>query len=420
MARRGPHPLRFAILILPYGMTYGFVSLTLQVLAVRRGVDEATMFAIVTSTYVVHSLKFLWAPLVDGTLTRRAWYLIANLLTGLGVIAAASMPIGPDSLVPLTIVIWAAQVGMTLMGMSCEAFLALAVPTEEKGKASGWYNAAVYAGTGSGWLGLKLAAWLPEGWMVGLVYAAVMLPCALPLIGLDVPRAAEHAPKLGAAMRQLIRDLVGLARSRTGLTGLIIALTPVGAGALQNAFSSVPGRWGIAPPYELDLFGLVLNADDVIGLATGVFGNLLSAAGALLGGMLADRVVRRLGYAATGFTMALCAIAMAILPREPWVFVVFSSVYNLLTGLALAFFTAWVLETIGHGAVVTKYTIFASLANLAIFYTGEADAFALDRGGHTWGTTAMLATDAAFTLAGCTLLVAMFVAMRRRSTSPAA
>jgi MFS family permease len=415
-ARKGPHPWLFSVLILPYGSAFGFVAFALPILAVRHDVPEATMGKIVASTFLVHTIKPLWAPLVDTTLSRRTWYLIANLLTAFGAFVTAAMPISKDHLGALTAVLLASQIGLTLMGMACEGFLALAVPEEEKGRASGFYNAAIYVGNGlGGWFALKLASWLPEGWMVGAVYAAIMLPCSLPLLALHIPRAEEHAHTLRHALRQLGRDLRSLVRSRFGLTGLIIALSPVGAGAVQNLFGATAGRWGLAPPYTWTVFGTVLDADDILGLVGGLLGAILSAAGALLGGWLADRVPRRLAYAGAGFSMAICAIGMALAARAPWAYVLFGSFYNFFTGLAFAAFTSFVLETIGHGAVATKYNIFAGCANFAIFYSGTADSFALERFGADWGTTGMLFSDALLTMGGITLLLVMLVMTRQRN-----
>jgi PAT family beta-lactamase induction signal transducer AmpG len=420
MPRKGPHPVRFAILILPYGMAFGMVSQSLAVLATQAGIPEATFGGVIASAYFVHSFKVLWAPLVDSTLSRKTWYLISILLTAFGVVASMSMPLTVAGLGALTVVVLVSQVGLTLMCMACEGFLGLAVPDEEKGRASGWYNAAQFVANGlGGWFLLKLSDWLPARWLAGAAFGALMLPCALALIGLRVPREAEHRAKLGVALRQLVRDLLGLVKTRFALTGLVISLTPVGAGAVQNLFPATAGRWGITESYRLAVFGMTLDSHDIIGLFNGFVGAFLSGGGALVGGWLADRMPRRLAYAGAGFTMAMTGIVMALMPREPWAWIVFASIYNFFTGLAFAAFTSFVLEAIGKGAVATKYNLFTMCANFAIGYTTSFDSRALDR----WGTSGMLFTDAGLTLAGCAVLVAVFLIWRKppaTSTSPAA
>src|SRR5262249_60167586 len=115
----------------------------------------------------------------------------------------------------------------------------------------------------------------------------------------------------------------------------------------------------------------------------------------VLGGWLADRLPRRLAYAGAGVFMALSSVALAVSPREPWAFVVFTGVYNFFVGVAYASFTGFVLETIGRGAASTKYNIFAALANFAFWYSGSIDSPAPDAGGGPRGSTPMLAPHAA-------------------------
>jgi MFS family permease len=415
-ARRGPHPALFAVLILPYGAAFGFVAYALPVLAVRNGVGASAIGDLIAATFVVHGVKFAWAPVVDTTLTRKIWYLIAVVLVALGTIAMASMPVTPDGLRPLYLVVMASQIGLTLMGMAIESFMALTVPEDEKGRAAGWYNAGNFAGVGvGGWAALRLTATLHTGWMVGAVLGGVMLLCALPLLAIPSP-LHDHARRLWPAMKELGRDFIGLFLGASTLTGLIIALSPVGTGAIQNLFNPTAGTWGIDASFRWEIFGVPIVADDILGLVGGLFGGIISAGGALCGGWLADKMPRRLAYALAGVFLALCSVVMAASPRTPAVFVAFLLIYAAFTGLAFAAFSAFVLETIGHGAVATKYNIFAGFANLSIAYTTHLDTIGLDR----WGVGGMLLTDAALIAGGITLLIVLYVALRRRSTSPAA
>src|SRR5215470_4112352 len=189
MARKGPHPVRFAILGFPYGAAFGMVANGVSVLATQAGIPDATFGAVVASTFAVHGVKWMWAPIVDVTLNRHLWYVISNVLVAFGVVASMTVPLTVAGLGTMTAVILVSQIGLTLMGMACEGFLALTVPEEEKGRASGWYNAAQFVGQGlGGWLILKLSDWLPERWIAGAIFGALLLPCALALIGLRVPR----------------------------------------------------------------------------------------------------------------------------------------------------------------------------------------------------------------------------------------
>ena len=111
---------------------------------------------------------------------------------------------------------------------------------------------------------------------------------------------------------------------------------------------------------------------------------------------------------------AAAGLLMAFGPRTPWAFDGGALLYQLFNGAAFAAFTAFVLDTIGQGAVATKYNLFAGLANLAISYMNlvDADAFA------THQATGLLVTDALCTFAGIGALFAIVAVMRRLAPKP--
>ena len=399
--RKGPHPLRFFVLILPYGASFGYVSVALPYIARQHGISVAAIGAVVAAAFAPHGIKFLWAPVVDTTLTKRLWYLIALALIGLGTFASSAMPIRPDTLSALTTVVVASQVGLTLMGMACESFLGHTVPESEKGRAAGWYQAGNFIGLGvGGGAALWLSQHLGAGWRVGAAMGVVMTACALALVGLPEP-GRDHKAGLGNAMRALGRDLKRLATSRTGLTGLLIGLSPVGAGAASNYWAALADNWHASA--------------HMVELVTGAVGGVVSGVGCMAGGWLADRMNRRLAYALAGGLTACTGVVMALAPREPWAYAVFSLVYSFFNGLAFAAFAGFVLETIGKGAVATKYNIFASLANVAITYMTRIDGGAH----HRWGSSGLLFVDAAVTVGGIGVLLVMTMLVRPRAHASA-
>ena len=134
---------------------------------------------------------------------------------------------------------------------------------------------------------------------------------------------------------------------------------------------------------------------------TGVAGGLVSAVGCLVGGWLCDRMDRKTAYAIYGVLQAGCAVAMAIAPRSPAMYVLFTSLYSLITGLTYAGFSAVVLEAMGLGAAATKYSVFASLSNTPIWYMTLVDGWAQAR----WGSAGMLETEAVCCLLGLGLFL---------------
>lgn len=401
--RQGPHPLRFFVLILPYAAAFGYVSVALNWIAVNRyGVSVEVFAGVLAAAFQVHGFKLLLAPLVDATLTKRAWYLIALALTVLGVLISGVLQLGPKTMGLFTLVVMASQVGLALMGFACENFLG-ALPDAEKGSAAGYYQAGNFFGMGvGGGLALKLATSLPSPWMAGAILAALMVPCAIALVGLPEPE--RHATSLTQSMRELLTSLreVVLLKSGSrwvpsllGISVLVIAVSPVGASAVGNVITGAAGDWRA-------------TADDVA-LVQGALGGILGAIGAFAGGWLADRLDRRANYALAGALIALANVAWSFMPFTREVFIGMNLLTGIFGGMAYAAFSALVLESIGRGALATKYNIFAGLANFAISYMTRIDGAAYDR----VKAAGMLRVDAACTFAGIAVVLLTIWTLRR-------
>jgi MFS family permease len=161
-----------------------------------------------------------------------------------------------------------------------------------------------------------------------------------------------------------------------------LACCPIGTGAASGLWSAVADDWRASA--------------DTVALVTGVLGGLVSAAGCFMGGWLCDRMDRKAAYGLFGLLLAISAAAMAIAPRTEAVYIVFTTIYALISGLSYAGFSAVTLEAIGHGAAATKYNLFASLSNMPIAYMTVVDGWA-----HTaWGAGGMLYTEAAVGILG--------------------
>lgn len=403
-ARRAPAPFLFFPLILPYGTSFGFISVAFAYLATHAAhplSTEQTM-AVVAAAFTPHFFKPLWAPIVDQTLTKKAWYVIALLLTVVGTIAVSALPVDVSRIPLITVTVVISQVGLTLMGMACESFMGLGVADENKGKASGWYNAGNNFGLGvGGGVALWLAQHLPAAWMSGAVLGALMLVCAIPLFFFDEP-LHEHAHTIVESMKDLGRNLASIFTTRTGLVGILICVSPIAAGASSQLFAPAADAWHVSA--------------NTVALITGVLGGLVTSGGSMVGGFLADRVSRKLLYATAGGLMALTAICLALSPHAPPAFISLTLVYSFFLGVSYAAFSAFVLETIGKGAVATKYNLFAAAMNGAITYmtviVGRADT--------KWGVTGALFTDAACTLGSIAVVLAVITFVLRTPPGAAA
>ncbi len=202
---------------------------------------------------------------------------------------------------------------------------------------------------------------------------------------------------------------------------MIICLSPVGAGALTNLFSALARDYA---PSDAAAERLVI----VVG---GLLGGVVNIAGALLGGVLADRMNRRLAYAICGALSGVVAIAMLVGAGDPAAFTVGSLAYQLVNGLCYAIFYSFVLELVGTresaATVTTQLALYIGASNGAAAYVTWLDGFAYDRAralAPDWasaGRVGMLAMDALATFAGLAVLAAMTVYVRRvpsRASAP--
>jgi hypothetical protein len=399
---RAPRPWHFFFLFLPYGASFGFVSVAVPFLAKQRGVSVEATSAVVAAAFAPHAIKFLWAPLVDTTLTRRTWYALAIALVAGGTLVSMAAPIRPDAeaMARLTSVIVASQLGLTLLGMSCEGMIGHGFAPERKGAASAWFQSGIFLGTGvGGGAAIELVTRL-GGTAGGAILAAAFLACALPLLAFDEPPDPGRARPV-EALRALPPDLWALARSRSGIAALLICLSPVGAGAASNLFGAIADEWHAST--------------HTVALTTGALGSVVGAAGAASGAWLARRVTRLSAYALAGALTAATALAMAAAPATEASYVGWTLLYSAFNGLAFASFSAFAFDSVGRGAVATKYNVLASLANTATLYATRIDGRAHTR----WGGRGLLVTDAAMTFAGIAALAAAAWLARARGSAKA-
>jgi len=377
------HPLVFLLLIVPFGAASGFLSVTIVYLLGKAGVDPVTIAVLTGLSFLPHTFKFLYAPLVDLTLTRKRWFVLSAIVSALGLALLGMVVVG--------------NIATATLSMSVESLMAYNTAPSELGRTAGWFQAGNLGGSGlGGGLALVIAENTTLPWLPGVVLAIVCL-----LTGLAIRHTAEppqhlpalaqdsaHAPPRGllhavwTAVRRVLLDLWLVARSRMGYLGLLICFLPIGSGAAGNLFPLFAAEWGA-------------NANDVAA-TSGALSGLLSAVGCMVGGHFCDRMDRKTAYALFGILMSASAVAMALAPHTVNLYYVGVLAYGFISGLCFASFTAVTLEAIGTGAAATKYSIFASLSNTPIAYMGILNSYFYDKAGSNAG----LYSDAAMGVAG--------------------
>ena len=398
-----PHPIVFMFLIIPFGVLGGYVSVSLAYLLSKAGISVDRVAVLIATSVIPHTWKFAWAPLVDSVWTRKGWYLLASVVSAAGIWATGTIPLNAASLSTLTAVSFLANVAVTFLGMATDSLMAYATPPELKGRAGGWFQAGNLGGVGlGGGAGLWLAQRVPNS-LAAATLAVACLACCLALCFVREPVSTVRSERVGRTLGNVFKDLWVVARSRLGFLALFLCLLPIGSGAASNLWAAVAGDWHATA--------------ETVALVTGVIGGLLSAAGCLAGGWICDRMDRKNAYVIYGGLQAVCAVAMAFAPRTPWAYIVFTSLYAVITGLTYAGFTAFVLEAMGTGAAATKYNVFASLSNTPIYFMTLIDGWAHTR----WGAAGMLHTEAVLCLLGMLVFLALAALVNRvKPATPAA
>jgi PAT family beta-lactamase induction signal transducer AmpG len=405
-ARSHLPPPAWAILTLPFGLAVGFASVAVPFVLRSRGVPMTLIATVSQAAALPHVIKPFWSPALDSGPRRRSWFFGSIGVCALGLAATALIPpsmserVGPFPLLGVfTAALFVAQAGAATSGSAVLAMMALTVPDEQRGAASGWQTAGNLAGTA---VGGALVAWMIahlSTTTTAMVLGAICALSALPATFI----MEDPLPRRSAA--RLVGDLLGQVwrtlRARNGWTGLVICLSPVGAGALTNLFSA------LAKDYAPD----DATAEHLVIVVAGVLGGVVNVAGALLGGRLADRIDRRLAYALCGGLTAICAIGMLFGPASPSAFTVGCLAYQFANGLCYAVFYAFVLELVGtREAVTTQIALFVGASNLAASYVTWLDGYGYDRAkaiAPRWssaGRAGMLAMDVLATAAGLVVL----------------
>jgi MFS transporter, PAT family, beta-lactamase induction signal transducer AmpG len=293
--------------------------------------------------------------------------------------------------------VFGSSLASTFLAMAAESLLVYGTSEGQRGRASGWFQAGNLGGNGiGGGAGLWLAETLPDPWMAGAALAIACALCIGALRYLPEPPPLPRTGHYGRVLMDVLKDLWNVAKSRAGFLALLICFVPIGSGAASNLWAAIADDWHASA--------------GTVALVTGVFGDIVSAIGCIVGGYGSDRLDRKTAYAVYGLMMAGCTVAMALAPRTEQMYIVFTLAYAFIQGLTYAGFTAVVLEAMGLGAAATKYNLFASLSNMPIAYMTLINGWAHER----WGAAGMLNVEAAFGVAGIVVFLAIAMGTRRR------
>lgn len=377
-----------ASLYLAQGLPYGFFTQALPVLLRERGLSLAAIGAS-GLLFLPWALKFLWAPLVDHTGSRKAWILALQGLPFLGAFALAFLDL-ESSLLP----VFAALVLFNLLAatqdVATDGLAVRMLGPAERGLANGIQVGAYRIGMilGGGFL---LWVFARAGWSMMFVgMAAILFLTCLPALFLPAhPGHGSAVARVGG--RALLIGWIDRLRV-PGLPAFIALICVYKFG--DSMASSLVG------PFMHDA-GL---SKETIAVVKGTIGSAMGLAGAALGGWLAFRFGRRPALIACGALQTLSLllyIACAVQPDSRMLIYVASTAEHLLGGMATVALFTLMMDASDPDHAGTDYTLLACAIVLGTGLAGLAAGLV----GDTFGYAAAFGLSFLLSGAGCLVLV---------------
>ncbi len=356
-------PSNILFLVLPFGISSGFISVTLPYLLTHRGISVATTAGIVAIGVSANIWRFIWGPVADLTLSLRKWYWLGLLACIATLIMLCLMKYSPAETPLITAIVFLSQVAATFVLLPVSAIMAHRIEPAKKGRASGWYQAGNLGGAG---LGGGAGLWLATHFSVAVAGVALGVGCLLSGLVIqqikDVKPLKDHS--ILTALRGLGLDLIRMIRIPVVLFVMIMLLLPIGTGAASNLWSAIAGDWK--------------TSADTVALITGILSGLVSAIGSITGGYIADRWGNWVAYLGSGSFCAVVTLSMAALPYQPYVYISGVMAYAFGLGLLNAAFSSVILYAIGGKNAATKYSLISSLGNIPVVYMTAVDGWSHD------------------------------------------
>lgn len=387
----------FLPLFAPFGISSGYVSVTLGFQLGQAGVPTAVIAGLIALSVWPQTWKMLWAPVVDTLGNPKLWYGLGTSIVAASILLMSLLPATARGISALSSLVVLSSLASTLVAMASEVFMGHGVAPELRGRASGWAQSGNLGGAGiGGGLGLALVENVSRPWVSGAVLAVICVACWAAVLVVPKVRRTRETLHYWQSLKGVLLDVWSVARSRTGFLALFVMLLPIGTGAV--AWSAIAGEWRAS--------------GNLVALVSGVLGGLVSALGALIGGYICDRINVKLAFFLFGLAAGLAAVIMAWAPRTPEMFATFVLIYALMVGAGYAGYSAIVLQAIGKRSVATNFSLMAALSNVPIAAMTEFDGWTHDR----FGTVAMLYGELAMPLLATAAFALLFFATRRRAS----
>ena len=336
-----------ASLYLSQGLPFGLFTQALPVW-MREAGHSLGHIGLTNLLALPWALKFLWSPLIDRSPLPRRAFILPLQVAAIGLLAAIAA-LRPDSLAPILVAIVCTNLFAATQDIATDA---LAVDMLEPHQ-RGWGNGIQVAGYRAGMMiggGALLVAFGRLGWSRTFLTAAAILAVAtIPIAFTRNARRRIDPDNTKVSSPQLH---VWFARpgARAWLTLLVVY-------KLGDALGT-----GMVRPFLVDK-GLTLED---IGWLIGTVGSAMGLVGAVLGGVLVQRMGRRAALVtfASLQTATMVLYAIASVRGLEWAYVAIVT-EHLFSGMATAALFTVMMDTCRIGSEGVDYTVQASVVVIA-------------------------------------------------------
>ena len=311
-------------LYIAQGLPYGFVTIALKNHLSARGVSVAEIGALLSMVVLPWAFKFLWGPLIDrfsfpAMGRRRPWLLLAQLAAVTTLIGCAVFTNLEDDIRALSWALFSLNFFLSLQDVSTDSLAVDLLNEKERGKANGFMYGSSYVGTFLG--GAVIGHFLTrDGGSItsALLYMAfaIFLISLLPLFLRErtgeklFPWSREGScqiPEENAGATSLA-ELLGMLRRAFSKPVALLALVYAFFAYFSDSLLSVAGSNFFVT--ETDWTDESYSKLESIGL-------WFSLGGAVLGGLIADRLGIKRVLITSGTILALCWVSFGLL-NEYW------------------------------------------------------------------------------------------------------
>lgn len=381
------------LLVVPSGLCNALSLVALPYFLAQRGLQMQEVGLSVAVSMLPHAWRFMLGPLADLWLRRRSWYLLAvatSAISAVGLYSLLDRATPPLALINLLLL--GVSLGVAMADTAVASLSASGVPAQQQTRAASAYTLGQLAWQGilgslilllrepPSWVAHRIG-WLPLSHTgVGIVAAVGMLAAAMAVLWVhEAPRRTALA--IGAAVRSggvtdeaqalyrpLWREIVQFVRSRAGMIGVLACILPLGTSAIDCLEGALAGDYRAGASH--------------VAFIGGIGGTLAGVVGALAGSVLVTRLGRFSAYLLASAAMGVTALALAILPANPSMYVAGMLFYGTLASACAAAFNAYAFALIASCRAPSSVCgLLYGAVNLPLSYMLIVDGWAHTRAG---------------------------------------